>query len=582
VKGKFLVLAFFMILVISIIPTGFVSTNFSETPLGKLAIVIVIDGADYRVLEEVNTPNLDYLASIGAFTNSALTTLPSATTVAHASLACGAFPNVTRVAHTYVVNASEYHEEPLGTEATTYGYLEVLNATTITEVAKENGVKVAVIVGKSKLNVMLGKSQAADIFETLPGTYTYSEGKNVYSSDFPMSLRYEQDEWIANRTISVIEMYSESIYKGQKMLILVNMPSVDWTGHTYGRNSTQYKSILENADAQVGRIVDKIEELGLWSNTLLFVLPDHGQEVVDPDKRVLPTDPHHWGVLTGIDHYLIDAGGVAAHIYLRDPENDLQKAINYLWGSGKVYAIYSRYSAENINGTLEDIGLNTEYAGDLFVELKPGYQFYYENLGAHGASYTQRIFMCVAGWTVKQGYEISGTPSIVDIAPTISAFLGIPSPPQAQGTPMVSLFSSPFGSVSVSVNPQIANVGTKISINATYSLSEIQQGMNLKIIIEDENDTEVYENITEVSSEQGKITIEWTTNIPGNYRVIAILVDSEGVVIDAARSSVLIVKVEEAKLPWARIYAAGVITVVLGVIAILLSFKFKEKTEVKG
>lgn len=62
---------------------------------------------------------------------------------------------------------------------------------------------------------------------------------------------------------------------------------------------------------------------------------------------------------------------------------------------------------------------------------------------------------------------------------------------------------------------------------------------------------------------------------------MAVLVDSEGVVIDAARLSVLIVKVEEARLPWAKIYAAGMITVTLGVITILLSFKLKEKTEVK-
>jgi hypothetical protein len=50
----------------------------------------------------------------------------------------------------------------------------------------------------------------------------------------------------------------------------------DTTGHKNGENSVEYSAALLDADLWLGKIVDKLDELGILENTLIYVTTDHG------------------------------------------------------------------------------------------------------------------------------------------------------------------------------------------------------------------------------------------------------------------------------------------------------------------
>jgi len=540
---------------------------------GRVAIAIVIEGADYRVLADVDTPNLDALAREGAWTNNSLTTLPSSSTTAHASLATGAYPEVTCVVNTVAVNATEYHIGTATEPEKTYDYLELLNATTLIETANLHGVHTAVIVGEKELNVTLGKTQVAERYRVLD-----------------ISVTADYDEWIANETIIAIEDFNATVKRGEDLLMLVSMPATKWVGYEYGPSSEEYKEALKNADLQVGRIVNRTKELELWNNTLLFVTADHGMVTTERDKNVLKTEEHRWPgpVLGGIYHWIIDAGGKAAHIYLKDP-SETQKAVNDLWDSGVVDLIYSRVSVEEVNGTLgkwwwRDVHLDGTYSGDLFVILKPGYQYWQGNLGAHGSWDTQRVPLYIAGGRkTKAGYTLKGQPEIIDIAPTVATFLGIPVPEKSQGRILMEAFFTPFAETAISASPAILFPGDTTQFNVSFSIAGSTENITLKNYILDEEGG-VVKHVDEwdypVNKSSEVKNFNWTANETGTYMITSYLslsINGEEYVISWTQSKLLVIEKVEPAYPLMQVVAACIIGIVPSILVIWVSFKYKSR-----
>ena len=68
-------------------------------------------------------------------------------------------------------------------------------------------------------------------------------------------------------------------------LLFVLLPMIDATGHSYGHESTQYLQAIVEADEQVGRLIDKLQELDMYDNTLIVILADHGMTGTDHGSR---------------------------------------------------------------------------------------------------------------------------------------------------------------------------------------------------------------------------------------------------------------------------------------------------------
>ncbi|MGB9688679.1 alkaline phosphatase family protein [Thermogutta sp.] len=80
-----------------------------------------------------------------------------------------------------------------------------------------------------------------------------------------------EDEKVGSRAIELLEKYRDKPF-----FFFVHFASVDHQGHRFGENSKEYNDALISNDAWLGKIVEKLKELGLYDKTLIYVTADHG------------------------------------------------------------------------------------------------------------------------------------------------------------------------------------------------------------------------------------------------------------------------------------------------------------------
>ncbi len=206
----------------------FLGLGFSSSqPVGaeRVAhvVLIVIDGVRPDVLQEANTPNIDALAAEGSYTWNAWTVRPSGTIAAVPAIFTGATPEVHGV--------TDWRGE--------------IHAETLVEVFNEAGLTSA-IVGN---DAILGGYSA-----------TYCTGY------------YSHPEADKHFTDIAIKWFTEY----RPFFLAVYNPMPDKRGHEFGHWSEEYKKAIEDADFQIGRIVNMLKELGVYERTLVVITTDHG------------------------------------------------------------------------------------------------------------------------------------------------------------------------------------------------------------------------------------------------------------------------------------------------------------------
>lgn len=104
--------------------------------------------------------------------------------------------------------------------------------------------------------------------------YLVEPGKPFYNAKQSMDVFINglmRDEVVGAKTLEMLERY-----KDKRFFFFVHFAEVDHQGHQYGENSKQYNDALISADKWLGRIVQKLKELGLYDKTLIYVTADHG------------------------------------------------------------------------------------------------------------------------------------------------------------------------------------------------------------------------------------------------------------------------------------------------------------------
>jgi hypothetical protein len=106
---------------------------------------------------------------------------------------------------------------------------------------------------------------------------------------------YEDPECDLRVMENVIRIFVEN----RPTLLFVLLPGVDLAGHLYSHTSDEYLEAIETADRAIGMLVENLKELGVYENTLLFILSDHG--------------------MTGKDHGSRDPGDMTIPLIVRGP-----------------------------------------------------------------------------------------------------------------------------------------------------------------------------------------------------------------------------------------------------------------------
>ncbi len=124
-------------------------------------------------------------------------------------------------------------------------------------VIEENGVKYRVTPGKPYMNM----SKACD--EWIYGLM--------------------MDERVGTKAIEMLDKY-----KDKPFFFFVHFAEVDHKGHQFGENSKQYNDALISSDTWTGKIIQKLKDLKLYDQTIVYVTADHGFDEGKTGHRAAP------------------------------------------------------------------------------------------------------------------------------------------------------------------------------------------------------------------------------------------------------------------------------------------------------
>jgi predicted AlkP superfamily pyrophosphatase or phosphodiesterase len=164
----------------------------------------------------------------GAYSFRAQTTYPSVTLSAHASMLTGLCPSE------HGVNWNDYMPEN--------GYAQ---GTDLFDIAHAAGLRTDMYVTKKKL-VQLTEPSSLD--------------NSVFVND--------RDTVLMER---LLDEFPQDFG-----LLFIHFGITDGMGHSYGWLSPQQLSVLYRADQALGQLLNKLDELGLRSETLIIITADHG------------------------------------------------------------------------------------------------------------------------------------------------------------------------------------------------------------------------------------------------------------------------------------------------------------------
>jgi arylsulfatase A-like enzyme len=83
-----------------------------------------------------------------------------------------------------------------------------------------------------------------------------------------------QDENVGDKALDMLDQYGKKPF-----FFFVHFANVDHSGHLYGEWSKQYDAAIVSGDRELGRIVEKLNQLGVYQKTLIYVTADHGFDV---------------------------------------------------------------------------------------------------------------------------------------------------------------------------------------------------------------------------------------------------------------------------------------------------------------
>lgn len=195
------------------------------TPTITHVIVISIDGARPDAILQAETPVLQELAQTGAVDWEAQTINPSVTVPAHTSLLTGLDPSDHGILHN------------------NYSVERVVQPTFIS-IAQDAGYRTAIIAGKEKF-------------------IQFHQDEDTY-----YEFVRTGDPGVTDKTIELLEDGYEVLF--------VHLPTTDFFGHLLGWMSGAYIYELRNTDANIGRIVDALDDLNIRESTLIIITADHG------------------------------------------------------------------------------------------------------------------------------------------------------------------------------------------------------------------------------------------------------------------------------------------------------------------
>jgi hypothetical protein len=226
-------------------PRAPVDAPSHPVPAVDRAIVISVDGLRPDLLLRADARNMRWLMRTGAYTFWAVTVPVAVTLPSHTSMLTGVRPE----RHGITWNGDSERQYP--------------KVPTLFDVAHTAHLTTAMVAGKTKFSAL-----------ARPGSLDWS------------SVRAASDEQVVNEAIAILRLHRPNV-------LFVHIPGVDSAGHGHGWGSPEQVDAVQRVDAQIGRLLDALDEQGLAASTFIIISADHGgmgnsHGGGDPRSRSIP------------------------------------------------------------------------------------------------------------------------------------------------------------------------------------------------------------------------------------------------------------------------------------------------------
>ncbi|MCM4157482.1 alkaline phosphatase PafA [Gramella sp. AN32] len=247
-------------------------------------------------------------------------------------------------------------------------------------------------------------------------------------------------------------------------VLTLSFSSTDYVGHNFGVNSKEIEDTYIRLDMALADFLSFLDENVGKGEYTLFLTADHGGVDVPGylKSNKIPAGYYNEAVLRDSLYPFVEknlgkdlikniSNGQIFFDYDKMSESKVElveaqnKIAHFLLQQDNIYKVFTREQMQNTEFT-EGIaskiqnGFNQKRSGDVIYLLDPGYIVYSETGSTHGSgySYDTHVPLLFFGKGIKKGSstELSEIP---DIAPTISALLGIEFPNGTTGHPLKAL-----------------------------------------------------------------------------------------------------------------------------------------------
>ncbi|MDG1728731.1 MAG: alkaline phosphatase family protein [Algibacter sp.] len=268
---------------------------------------------------------------------------------------------------------------------------------------------------------------------------------------------------------SIVTDFAIAAIKGEQLgkdnntdVLTVSFSSTDYVGHNFGVNSKEIEDTYIRLDKEIERFLKVLDdEVGAGEYTL-FLTADHGaidvpsylQTVNIPSGYLNKTERKEkfhdflretYGTISIVENMSNN------QIFLNKEKikeldldlDDVQEAIvNEQITYSHVSKAYTAITMSSVDFTegieaLLQKGFNQKRSGDVILVNDPAYISYRKTGSTHGSglNYDTHVPLLFFGKGIKKGQTLKKT-EITDIAPTMSALLGISFPNAAIGQPL--------------------------------------------------------------------------------------------------------------------------------------------------
>lgn len=396
-------------------PGGSGGGSGSPSVLADHVVLIALDGFDPHYLAGNAMPNLRALAKRGAISEST-GVMTSITNPSWSSIATGAWPETHD-------NAAYFFDPATGKAV---GQQRDLAVPTIAESIRDQGGAVL----SSQWFIVQNHGTA---FGDPQGLYTQPGGDCARRTDDAVAVLEGRPVMSAGMSVQMA---------GIPELLAVYCDRLDALGHADGKDASDMPAAIAEVDEQIGRLVQATKDAGIFGRTAFVVTGDHGMETFTQGMRdeLLST-------ITGAGYQaelltagqsprpdtdaVIVVGGVGSLHLVGEAAGDPVAAAaieTAVAAMPHVAAVYDEADQQAMR-------MSAKY-GELVIEPEEGWSLGGTPSdgvsGVHGVSRTMQTVLVLAGSGVRP-HHVAQAPRHVDIAPTVSALLGMDPPAAAEG-----------------------------------------------------------------------------------------------------------------------------------------------------